>query len=175
VLTDSTVEPAPRDVELRSIEVLFRQHYRSLLGTARLLVDEAGAAEEVVQDAFVALHRRWSSLRDPAAAVGYLRSSVLNGARGRLRRRQTAERHLAAVPPDEETSEVLAIRRAEQSTVAAALERLPQRQRECVVLRYYVDLSEAEIADLLGISSGSVKTHAHRALGALSQALEALR
>src|SRR5262245_56049685 len=78
VLTDSTVEPAPRDAELGSIEVLFRQQYRSLLGAARLLVDDAGIAEEVVQDAFVALHRRWSSLRDPAAAVGYLRSSVLN-------------------------------------------------------------------------------------------------
>jgi RNA polymerase sigma-70 factor (sigma-E family) len=181
VLTDSTIEPVPAELDARdALEALFRRHYRSLLGTARLLVDDHGAAEELVQDAFVGLHRRWSDLRDQGAALGYLRSSVVNGARGRLRRRQTAERHLSAVADGEadgsgEGSDDVAVRRAERDAVAAALHQLPRRQRECLVLRYYADLSEVEIAAALSISAGSVKTHAHRALEALSHQLEAIR
>jgi RNA polymerase sigma-70 factor (sigma-E family) len=176
-LVDSTIPPVPAELDARAAtEVLFHRHYRSLLGTARLLVDDPGAAEEVVQDAFVALHRHWPTMRDPAAALGYLRTSVLNGARGRLRRRRTAQRHLTAmVGTDAEGAEDVAVRHTEQRAVAEALRRLPRRQRECLVLRYYANLSEAEIAAALGISAGSVKTHAHRALSALEHDLEAIR
>jgi hypothetical protein len=115
-LVDSTVPPALAELDARAaLETLFRDHYRSLLGTARLLVDDPGSAEEVVQDAFVALHRHWPRMRDHGAALGYLRTSVLNGARGRLRRRQTAQRHLRAVPDTNvEAADALAVRRTER-------------------------------------------------------------
>ena len=158
------------------VEALFRSEYRKLVGLARLLIDDSGQAEEVVQDAFVALHRHWGRLRDPSAATAWLRTAVVNGARGRLRRRATAKRHLRSIVA--ETAAVVeepALRSAEVDAVAAALSRLPDRQRACVALRFYGDLSEAEIAASLGITTGSVKTHVHRAMSALAQSLEALR
>jgi RNA polymerase sigma-70 factor (sigma-E family) len=158
------------------IEALFRTDYRRLVGLARLLVDDQGQAEEVVQDAFVALHRNWSKLREPDAAASWLRAAVVNGSRGKLRRRDTARRHLRAVEPDltggADEGAVLA---DEHQAVGAALRQLPERQRACLVLRFYGDLSEAEIASTLGISTGSVKTHVHRGKAALSTALEDLR
>jgi RNA polymerase sigma-70 factor (sigma-E family) len=158
------------------LEPLFREHYRKLVGLARLLVDDPAQAEEVVQDAFVSLHRNWDRLRDAGAAPAWLRAAVVNGSRGRLRRLATARKHLRVVDPvtgglpDES-----AIAADEHRAVARALRRLPDRQRACVALRFYDDLSEAEIADVLGISTGSVKTHVHRGLAALTQALEDLR
>lgn len=158
------------------IEALFRAEYRRLVGIARLLVDDPAQAEEVVQDAFVALHRNWSRLRDPAAAPMWLRQAVVNGSRGRLRRRATARRHLKVAEPvltvDPGERAVVA---DEHRAVAAALARLPDRQRACLVLRFYDGRTEAEIAAALGIAAGSVKTHVHRGLAALTTALEDLR
>jgi RNA polymerase sigma-70 factor (sigma-E family) len=166
VTTDATV----------AVEALFRAEYRRLVGLARLLVDDAGQAEEVVQDAFVALHRHWSRLREEDAAPAWLRAAVVNGARGTLRRRATARRHLRVAEPalgggPDERAELADDHRA----VAAALRRLPDRQRACLALRFYGDLTEAEIAATLGISAGSVKTHVHRGMAALSTVLEDLR
>jgi RNA polymerase sigma-70 factor (sigma-E family) len=155
------------------LEDLFRTHAKGLTGLARLLVDEPGAAEEVVQDAFVGLHRNWRKLRDPAAAPAYLRSSVINGARSRRRRKVVDLRRLlpaSGASPDES-----AVAADERRAVADAVRRLPRRQRECVVLRYYLDLSEADTATTLGVSAGSVKTHLHRGLAALGVQLEDLR
>lgn len=158
------------------IETLFRAEYRRLVGLARLLVDDPGQAEEVVQDAFVALHRHWGRLHDPGAAPAWLRTAVVNGARGRLRRRATARRHLRVADPvtggGPDDHAVLA---EEHRAVAAALRRLPDRQRACLALRFYDDRSEADIAAILGISAGSVKTHVHRGIAALGAALEELR
>lgn len=161
---------------LLGVEALYRSEYRRLVGIARLLVDDVGSAEEVVQDAFVALHRNWARLRDEGAAPAWLRTAVVNGARGRLRRRATARHHLRVAEPGvaatvEERSQLADEHRA----VAAALRGLPERQRACLVLRFYGDLSEAEIATTLGISAGSVKTHVHRGLAALTAAMEDLR
>ena len=157
------------------VEALFRAHYRRLVGLARLLVDDPGQAEEVVQDAFVALHRRWESARDPLA---YLRMSVVNGARGRLRRRATVRRHdrttvVETAPPVTVDADLLLDE--QHRAVAAALARLSDRQRACVALRYYGELTEAETAAALGISVGAVKTHTHRALAHLAELLEDLR
>jgi RNA polymerase sigma-70 factor (sigma-E family) len=158
------------------VEALFRSEYRRLVGVARLLVDDTAQAEEVVQDAFVALHRNWDRLRAPASAPSWLQAAVVNGARGRLRRRATARRHLRVADrieiagPDETPAGGDA-----QARVAAALRQLPERQRACIALRFYGDLAEAEIARTLGISVGSVKTHIHRGTAALSAALEDLR
>ena len=155
------------------IEPIFRAEYRRLVGLARLLVDDPGQAEEVVQDAFVQLHRRWAEVDRPAA---FLRTAVVNGGRGRLRRREVARRHLrAAEPPSDRRPEDLVVLAEEHGATAAALRSLPDRQRACIALRFYDDMTEAQIAETLGISVGSVKTHVHRGMATLAAALEDLR
>ena len=157
-----------------ALSALFAAHYDGLLRLAVLLVDPA-TAEDVVQDAFARLHARWRGLRDHDKALAYLRASVVNGARSRLRRNKVAARY---EPPREgwaASAEDSALDRAEHADVLAALDRLPRRQREVLVLRYYLDLREADIADTLGISPGSVKQHASRGLAALSRSMEAVR
>jgi RNA polymerase sigma-70 factor (sigma-E family) len=154
---------------------LYRAHYRSLVRLAALLLDDRAASEEVVQDAFVKLHQRWDRVVDPAKRVAYLRSIVLNGARSRGRRRETRSRLKLVPAVDAESAEAAAIRAEEHREVLAALRALPARQRDCVVLRYYLDPSEAAIAETLGISAGSVKTHTHRGMSALERALEPKR
>ena len=161
---------------LIGVEALFRSDYRRLVGLARLLVDDPGQAEEVVQDAFVSLHRNWHRMRDQGGAAAWLRLAVVNGSRGRLRKRATARKHLKVVEPSlaagPDEGAVLA---DEHAAVALALRALPDRQRACLALRFYDDLSEAQIAEALGISAGSVKTHVHRGMAALATALEDLR
>ena len=146
-----------------------------LVRMARFLVDDTESAEDVVMDAFTSLYGRWTAIRDPALAYGYLRSCVLNGGRSRLRwrrRRRERETHL---PPEVEAREDPAARGTDRATVLQILRGLPERQRQVLVLRFYLDLSEADIAHELGISPGSVKTHASRGLAALASALEAPR
>jgi RNA polymerase sigma-70 factor (sigma-E family) len=156
-----------------AVTVLHAAHYRALVRSVALMTGDAQGAEEVVQDAFVGLHRSWARIRDPERAIGYLRRSAVNGARSRYRRASTARRHapLFAVPdvadPADDVSDHVA--------VLAALAALPERQREVLVLRYYDDLSEAAIAEALGISTGAVKTHASRGLAALRPRLETVR
>jgi RNA polymerase sigma-70 factor (sigma-E family) len=152
---------------------LFGLHYRRLVGVAVLLVDDRETAEDVVQDAFEALYRHWPRLRNPQAAVTYLTRSVVNGSRSRLRRRRTERAYVlpeAEVLPSAETS---GIRDGEYLELVGAMRALPRRQREVVVLRYFLDLSEAQIADWLGVSRGSVKRHASRAMTALQERMEA--
>lgn len=156
------------------LSVLFREHYPSLVRLACLLLDERGAGEEVVQDAFVKLHGSAHRIDDPAAAPAYLRSIVMNLARSRMRRRLVARRHRPAPGGDAPAAEVDAMLREDQRQVLDALRSLPARQRACLALRYYGDLTEAEIAETLGISRGSVKTHVSRGMAALASKLEAL-
>ena len=155
-----------------SVEALFRSEYRSLVRLASLLLDDRGAAEEVVQDAFVKLQVGWDRVRDPARAPAWLRSAVLNGARSRLRHRSVRRRHLQPVPDAHESAAAGAERSDEQRRVLAALRTLPTRQREALVLKFYAELSEAETAAAMGVSAGSVKTHVHRGLAALERLLE---
>lgn len=157
---------------------LFDRLYPSLLGTARLLLDDSAHAEEVVQEAFVRVRLAWWRVRDPERAAGYLRTTVANLARTGVRRRalarvrdpQHARGNRATAPAAEDT----AVLNDEHRQVAEALTRLSKRQRECIVLRYYLDLSEAETARTLGVTPGSVKTHVHRGLAALGVRLEGL-
>lgn len=155
---------------------LYRSEYRNLVRLAAILVDERGLAEELVQDAFVAAARTSgaSALRDPSAAPAYLRSAVLNRARSHLRKRGVRRRHLRSVgpPPNEPAADGPALQADATRRMIDALHRLPERQREVLVLRYYAELSESEIAETLGISAGTVKTHAHRGLAALERHLE---
>ena len=160
---------------------LYAAHWASLVRLAWLLVHDQQVAEEAVQDAFVAMHARWPQLRDEGAALAYLRRSVVNASRSVLRHRVVADRHLAheaAAPTSawratDVSAEERAVARAEGDQLIAVLRELPRRQREVLVLRYYLDLSEAQIADALGVSPGSVKAHAHRGLAALRARMEA--
>ena len=147
-----------------ALDQLYAAHWRGLVRLAVLLLHDQGAAEEVVQDAFVAMHDKWGRLRDPDKALAYLRQSVVNRSRSALRHRGVVQRHLAKqshpadAPPADESTEVAGRRAA----VLDALRELPTRQREVLALRHYLELSEAEIADALGISRGAVKAHASR-------------
>ena len=157
------------------VSELFGIHHRRLIGLASLLVDDRQVAEDVVQDAFTALHRHWRRLRDQNAAVAYLNRAVVNGSRDVLRRGRRADRATLRLVPRSE-----ALPSAEQGVVAheeadrmwASITGLPMRQRQVLVLRYYLAQSEVEIAETLGISRGSVKQHASRGLAALAQQWE---
>jgi RNA polymerase sigma-70 factor (sigma-E family) len=161
----------PRD-RTSAVSALFEEHYASLVRMARLLVDDRETAEDVVMDAFTSLYRRWTAIRDPAEAHRYVRSSVLNGARSQLRRRRLRRRHEGGSHLQEAIRDGLETNEADRSTVTQLLGTLPYRQRQVLVLRYFVDLTEAQIAYELGVSPGSVKTHASRGLAALARAFE---
>ena len=151
---------------------LFRSDYGRLVGTARLLVDDRNTAEEIVQEAFIRLHASWRRLDDPSKAAAYLRVTVVNLARGRLRHRRVVDRHRPEPLRPVDSPEEHAVADDRHARVATAIATLPRRQREAVVLRYYLELSEREIAAALGVSVGSVKTHLHRALAGLANRLE---
>ncbi len=154
---------------------LYAAHRLSLVRLAVLLVDDVAAAEDVVHDVFAGLLTGGKQLRDPDAAVAYLRRAVVNRARSALRRRRTAR---AYTPPEDASRagpDDLAVLSEEHREVCAALQTLPTRQREVLVLRYWSDLSEIQIAEALGISRGTVKSTASRALAALEKKLEGER
>jgi RNA polymerase sigma-70 factor (sigma-E family) len=162
-----TTVAAPPD-----LAALYAAHRHSLVRMAVLLVDDLASAEDVVQDAFVAFHRNAAQLHDPGAAVGYLRVCVVNGARSVIRHRQTARkyRHLE-LQPDEAAADIEALLADEHRTVLRALRQLSDRQREVLTLRYWSDLSEAQIAEALGISRGAVKSNASRGMRRLGEIL----
>lgn len=153
---------------------MYREHYGPLVRTIALLVRDPAEAEDIVQEAHVRLYRSWEHVRDPLAAPAYLRATAMNLARSRLRsiirarRRHEEPAHVA--PPDEAAMAGVA-----SANVIRALKALPRRQRECLVLRYYLELSDQEIARDLGVSIGSVKQHLHRGLEKLERSLESSR
>ena len=156
----------------RAVIELYSQHYRALVRLAALLVRDTPTAEEVVQDSFVAMSGGWQRLRDTEKALAYLRQAVVNRSRSVLRHRTVVDKNLQKAPPDMPSAEHGALVLLERSAVVAALRGLPDRQREALVLRYYADLSEAEIATAMGISRGAVKSHTARGMSALRNALE---
>jgi RNA polymerase sigma-70 factor (sigma-E family) len=156
-----------------TIEELFEAHYARLVHLARHLLDEPSTAEDLVMDAYESLARQWGRVRDPDAALGYLRACLVNGSRSRLRRQLTARRRLillqgARGDTTEAAAEQVVLSRYESEQVFDAVRRLPTRQRQVLVLRYYEELSVTAVAELLGCSTGSVKTHAYRGLRALA-------
>lgn len=154
------------------IHALYAAHWRYLVRLAVLLVDDRASAEDVVQDAFLALHKRQDSLRDPDAALGYLRASVVNLSRSVLRKRQVARRHLRVAEPEATASaDQDVLLRDEHRAALAAVRALPRHQREVLILRYWSGLSEREIAQTLGIAPGSVKSAASRGMATLQRVL----
>jgi RNA polymerase sigma-70 factor (sigma-E family) len=164
---------AGRDAD-EALVALYTAHYRSLVRMAALLLRDTAAAEDVVQDAFIAMHGSWRRLRDTDKALAYLRQAVINRARSRLRHLKVVDRKAPAPMPDAASAEYGAMRSLERAEVLQALGRLPHRQREVLVLRYYSDLSEAQIAETMGISQGAVKSHASRGIAALRDNLESV-
>ncbi|HWC33745.1 MAG TPA: SigE family RNA polymerase sigma factor [Mycobacteriales bacterium] len=152
---------------------LYVVHYRSLVRLAALLLDETAACEDVVQEAYVRLaaSRRLERLSDPDAGLAYLRTTVLNLARSSLRRRLVAARHAPLVHRPDRVDDG-AISTVERAAVIAAMRELPRRMREAIALRYYADLTEAQTADVMGVSVGAVKSYTSRGLERLAQILK---
>lgn len=171
-VADQPVRPARLDAD-DALTELYTAHYRSLVRLAALLLDDLGTSEEVVQDAYVKMHGAWRRLRDPERGLAYLRQTVVNLSRSRMRHRQVVEKHAPKSAPDAPSAEYGAMALLERDAVIAALRELPPRQRETLVLRYYADLSEIQIAETMGISTGAVKSHASRGMAALRSILEA--
>jgi RNA polymerase sigma-70 factor (sigma-E family) len=159
-----------------AVEQLYLAHWDQLVRLSVMLVHDQGTAEEIVQDALVAVHQRWDRLTDQERALAYLRQAVVNRSRSALRHRGVVQRYLArqTTPADVPGADSPVMRDSRRDLVLDALKKLPRRQREVLALRYYLELSEAEIAETLGISRGAVKSHASRGSAALRPILEAL-
>jgi RNA polymerase sigma-70 factor (sigma-E family) len=170
-----TSQPLPASSVWDASEVvteIYTTHYNQLVRLAVMLVHDVQTAEEVVQDAFEAMHLAWRRLRESEKALSYLRQAIVNRSRSVLRHRKVVEMHAPKPAPDEQSAEHAALTLIERSAVTSALRTLPVRQREAVVLRYYGDFSEADIAKAMGISRGAVKSHTARAMAALKSVLE---
>lgn len=153
------------------LEALYVAHYRDLVRLVSGLLDDNETCEEVVQDAFASM-LRGSRLPAPGREAAYLRSAALNGARSQLRKRRVRRRHLHSVPPVADAAETEAVARIENRRILDTIRELPRRQSEVLLLRFQAELSEAEIAETLGISAGAVKTHASRGLAAVRDRLQ---
>jgi RNA polymerase sigma-70 factor (sigma-E family) len=153
-VADREAPPLPR------FEDFYRAQHEAMLRLAYLLTQSRAAAEDVVQDSFLRIQPRWGSLDSPTA---YLRRTVTNACYSWHRRRRR-EAALTVVPPDPAEPE--------HDEMWDALAKLPPRRRAALVLRYYQDLSEAEIADTLGCRPGTVKSLTHRGLAQLRSVIE---
>lgn len=149
---------------------LFNEHYKSLVRLASQLLDDVPTCEEVVQDAFVKMQTA-KRTPEPGKEAAYLRSIVMNGARSHMRKRMVRRRHRAETPLAAPSAEHGVMNQEDRDEVLAAVRSLPRRQAEVLALRYFGDLSEAEIAETLDISLGSVKTHTSRGLASLDRVL----
>jgi RNA polymerase sigma-70 factor (sigma-E family) len=156
-----------------AVTALYEAHALGLVRLAVVMLGDRPAAEDVVQEAFCGLYRRWHALSEETNALAYVRSSVINGCRSALRRRVRQLALASADQPGEsDSAESEALLGEEHRQVLLAIRRLPGRQREALVLRYYLDLDEAEIASSMRISRGTVKSTTSRALAALGRILE---
>jgi RNA polymerase sigma-70 factor (sigma-E family) len=154
--------------------MLYRMHGMDLIRIAAVMLGSRVSAEDAVQEAFCGLFRRWNQLADPAKALAYVRSAVMNRCRSELRsqarlERRTDRNHRPLGPDSPEQAAILG---EEHRDVLAALRRLPDRQREALVLRFFMDLPESEIAAAMGVSHGTVKSTTSRALAALARQLK---
>ena len=173
VLGSAQAQPATEADRL--LTAMYDAEYRSLVRMSAVMLGDVGSAEEVVQESFIAVHAAWRGLRDMDKAVHYLRRSVLNRSRSVLRHRAVVDRHTPKHEPEMPSAEQAAIARLERSAVISALRSLPDRQREALVLKFYLDLSEEQVAAAMNISTGAVKSHTSRGKAALRSVLESER
>lgn len=151
----------------RAVTTLYLTHYRPLVQMAVLLVQDLATAEEIVQDSFVAVHAAWRRLPDADHALSYLRRSVVDRSRAALRQHVVVDKLAPRLAPDLPDTLGETDIKVERSAFISALWTLPARQREVVVLRYFADLPEIQVASATGISAGAVKAHAARAVSSL--------
>ena len=175
-IADARLQGEPISLEAERLVVeLFQLEGRSLVRLARLFVDDKDAAEDLVQEAFLRLARHAGRIASVDRAPAYLRSIVLNLARDHNRRGLVSLRHHATAGREldvaDDMDDVLA-RSDEHRRVLQTVRELPRRQRDCITLRYYEELSMDEVAATLGVSPNSVKTHLRRAIEALADALD---
>jgi RNA polymerase sigma-70 factor (sigma-E family) len=161
---------ADSDATAAAVGELHQQTAVSLIRLAHVILGDREAAEDVVQEAFCSLFRGWHQLADSGRAQYYLRTSVLNGCRSALRKRRVRSRRVLYELPAA-SAEAAALSSQEQADVIRAVDRLPQRQREALVLRYYLDLPDEEIAQVMGVRPGTVRSTMHRALNAVGEML----
>lgn len=168
-----TATPGTLDADAL-VAKMFAEQGASLVRLARVFCDDRNAAEDLVQEAFIRLHRSAGSIRDLGRAPAFLRSIVINLARDHNRRGLMSLRHRASAEPPAPPAEPdeRAVHDEETDEVLNALRTLPERQRACLVLHYYEELSIAEVAETLHISTNSVKTHCRRGLASLESRLE---
>ncbi|HEX6521829.1 MAG TPA: SigE family RNA polymerase sigma factor [Streptosporangiaceae bacterium] len=164
-------ESAPASAQ-DAIEELYRAHALGLVRFALMLTGDQVTAEDVVQEAFIGLYRRWHQIRDHASVLPYLRTAVVNGARSAHRSRKRAGLLRLPAEPPAWSAEAAALDGEDRRALHAAVSRLPRRQREVLALKYYLDLAEHEVAAILQISRGTVSTTAARALATLSKQLK---
>jgi RNA polymerase sigma-70 factor (sigma-E family) len=156
-----------------ALVALYRQHAKPLVEMLSVFVGDRAEAEDLCQEAFIRLHRAWRRMDRAGNVAGYLRATAFNLARSGFRRRAVARRRQPAPAPEGSAPADEGVElRADQVDLLAAVRRLSPRQRECIVLRYWEDQTDAAIATTLGISPNSVKTHLRRAMDALEQELE---
>jgi RNA polymerase sigma-70 factor (sigma-E family) len=165
----ATGEPVPR-VRV-DVAAIFAAHHAGLVRLALMMVGDLPTAEDVVQEAFERTHAGRRRLRDPDKTLTYVRSAVLNGCRSVLRRRALAFRRATPYEPPIWSAEAAVLIGEERREVLAALRRLPRRQREALILRYYADLPDHEIADVMGIGASTVRSTIARGLAALGRTL----
>ena len=170
----STATAGPAVTAEDAVTALYEAHALGMIRLAHIMVGDRQSAEDVVQDAFCGLYRRWPHLTDPGSAVHYVRSAVLNQCRSVLRRRTTsqAQRQAASNPESVRSAESAVLTREERDEIMRAVRQLPPRQREALVLRFYLDLSAEETATTMGISPSSVRSATHRALASLGRMLQ---
>jgi RNA polymerase sigma-70 factor (sigma-E family) len=171
LLTNVSVPPGAAPDPAGQVTELYQAHALGLLRLAVIMLGDRQAAEDVIQDAFLGLFRRWAALDDPERALAYVRSSVFNGCRTVLRKR-ARNRQFALAEPDAESAEARAVLGEEYREVLAALRRLPDRQREAVALRYCLDMSVDEVAMAMGVAQGTVKSATSRGIAAITRMLK---
>ncbi|MGW3952392.1 SigE family RNA polymerase sigma factor [Streptomyces sp. NPDC004752] len=170
---DGVEETAAAGTTVDHLTETYRAHYRSLLGLAALLLDDTASCEDVVQEAFIRVHSARKRVRDPDKTLAYLRQTVVNLSRSALRRRILGLKLLSKPMPDMASAEEGAYDQLERDSLINAMKGLQRRQREVLVLRYFADMTEAQVAETLGISLGSVKAYGSRGIAALRLAMEA--
>ncbi|NND01676.1 MAG: SigE family RNA polymerase sigma factor [Acidimicrobiia bacterium] len=153
---------------------MYHEHGPGLVRMVRLFVDDRNAAEDLVQEAFIRLARSAHKIKDHRKAAAYLRSIVLNLARDHNRRGLVSLRHRLPLDDGQASVEDEVELAEDHQAVVDALRALPRRQRDCLILRYYDELGVDDIADTLGISRNSVKTHLTRGMKALEERLSGL-
>ncbi|MCQ9132428.1 SigE family RNA polymerase sigma factor [Streptomyces hilarionis] len=169
---DTADTPVAAGTTVDHLTETYRAHYRSLLGLAALLLDDTASCEDVVQEAFIRVHSARKRVRDPEKTLAYLRQTVVNLSRSALRRRILGLKLLSKPMPDMASAEEGAYDQLERDSLIKAMKGLQRRQREVLVLRYFADMTEAQVAETLGVSLGSVKAYGSRGIAALRIAME---